>query len=114
MQRLILPMIALAATLHAQPQSSTLPVETKVWVATKLYSGIQMYFAHAEGAPEFDLDRDFQQHLKAAFAAPDRRTFDLASMAFMGKLRNGHSFLLRRVAVQELRAESRLHVASHD
>jgi carboxyl-terminal processing protease len=50
-----------------------------------------MYFAHAEGAPLFDLDRDYQEYLKAAFAAEDRRAFDLASMAFTGKLRNGHS-----------------------
>ena len=68
-----------------------MPLDTRVWVAAKLYSAIQMYFAHAEGAPEFDLDRDYRDYLKAAFAADDRRQFDLATIAFMGKLRNGHS-----------------------
>jgi carboxyl-terminal processing protease len=83
--------LGLSALASAQSGDSRLEVETKVWVATKLYSSIQMYFAHAEGAPGFDLDRDYQEYLKAAFAAADRRAFDLASIAFTSKLRNGHS-----------------------
>ncbi len=50
-----------------------------------------MYFAHWEGAPKFDLDRDFREYLEEASAAADRRAFSLATMKFMGKLRNGHS-----------------------
>ncbi len=74
----------------AQTADSRLAPETRAWVQAKLYASIQLYFAHAEGAPEFDLDRDFQTYLKAA-STDDRRQFDLATMAFMGKLRNGHS-----------------------
>jgi carboxyl-terminal processing protease len=90
MKRVLLG-IAFAGLCLAQVPGSGLAIETKVWVATKLYATIQTVFAHAEGAPDFDLDRDYQQYLKAAFGARDRREFDLASMAFIGKLRNGHS-----------------------
>jgi carboxyl-terminal processing protease len=91
MKRLLLGAIAFAGLCLGQVPGTRLAIETKVWVATKLYATIQMVYAHAEGAPEFDLDRDYQQYLKEAFVANDRRAFDLASMAFIGKLRNGHS-----------------------
>src|SRR5437016_5112479 len=91
MQRILVFLGLFAALASGQSRDSHLEVETKIWVATKLYSSIQVYFAHAEGAPLFDLDRDYKEYLKAAFAAEDRRAFDLASMAFTGKLRNGHS-----------------------
>jgi carboxyl-terminal processing protease len=91
MKRTPLLLAVFAALAQAQVSDAPLTTETKVWVATKLYASIQEYFAHAEGAPGFDLDRDYHEYLKAAFAAGDRRAFDLASMAFLGKLRNGHS-----------------------
>src|SRR5437868_3803278 len=91
MRRFVIGVTAFAALALAQPPDSRLDVETKVWVATKLYASIRMYYAHAEGAPGFDLDRDYQEYLKTAFGVNDRYGFDLATMAFMGKLRNGHS-----------------------
>jgi len=75
----------------AQQPDGTVSVETRAWVGAKIYASIQMYFAHAEGAPGFDLDRDFSAYTQAAFAASDRYQFDLATISFMGKLRNGHS-----------------------
>jgi len=91
MHRLVSCLLTVAGCLPAQPAGSHVPVETRVWVATKIYSAIQVYFAHAEGAPQFDLDRDYQGYLKSAFQTDDRRAFDLATMAFIAKLRNGHS-----------------------
>lgn len=82
---------AFASTILAQQPDSALPAETRAWVTAKIYASIQMYFAHTEGAPGFDLDRDFRAYTKAAFATSDRYQFDLATIAFMGKLRNGHS-----------------------
>ena len=91
MHRFFFCLLAAAGCLSAQPAGSQVPVETRVWVATRIYSAIQIYFAHAEGAPQFDLDRDYQEYLKSAFQTDDRRAFDVATMAFVGKLRNGHS-----------------------
>jgi len=75
----------------AQAPGNRLTIETRVWVAAKIYSSIHSNFAHFEGAPQFDLDREYQEYLKAAFTENDRYKFDLATMALFGKLRNGHS-----------------------
>src|SRR5215831_14604603 len=91
MCRFVFCLLAIAGCILSQPADSHVPVETRVWVATRIYSAIQIYFAHAEGAPQFDLGHDYQEYLKAAFRADDRRAFDLATLAFVGKLRNGHS-----------------------
>ena len=81
----------LAVSGFAQAPGNRLTMETRAWVTAKIYAGVHSYFAHLEGAPQFDLDREYQEYLKAAFAENDRYKFDLATMAFFGKLRNGHS-----------------------
>lgn len=90
MQRFLLGFIAFGL-LRAQVPDAALSAEQRAWVASKLYASIQMFNAHGEGAPKFDLEREYKAYLAAAMAADDRRAFDLATMAFMGKLRNGHS-----------------------
>jgi carboxyl-terminal processing protease len=75
----------------AQAPGNRLSMETRAWVAAKIYSGVHSYFAHFEGTRQFDLDREYQEYLKEAFAENDRYKFDLATMAFFGKLHNGHS-----------------------
>jgi carboxyl-terminal processing protease len=85
-----LPAVLVVGAL-AQTPDSALPAETRAWVTAKLYASIQAYFAHTEGAPAFQLDRDFRVYLKAAMEAPDRYAFDMATVAFVSKLRNGHT-----------------------
>jgi carboxyl-terminal processing protease len=89
--RLLAALCLAAVSACAQQPGSRLTMETRVWVAAKIYSAVHSYFAHSEGAPQFDLDRDYQEYLKTAFAENDRYKFDLATMSFFGKLRNGHS-----------------------
>ncbi|MFN0104977.1 MAG: S41 family peptidase [Bryobacteraceae bacterium] len=91
MKRLVSALIAFGVLIRAQVPGSGLPVEQRAWVASKLYASIQMFNAHSEGAPGFDLDREYRAYLKVAMEAADRRAFDLATIAFAGKLRNGHS-----------------------
>jgi carboxyl-terminal processing protease len=91
MIRSLLLLLAPAAMAVAQVPGAGVAVETRAWVATRIYAAIQTYNAHAEGAPDFQLDRDYQAYLKTALDAYDRRAFDLATMAFVGRLRNGHS-----------------------
>src|SRR5262245_37336500 len=91
MKRNLIASMAFAAVSTAQVPDSGLPIEQRAWVATKIYSSIQMFNAHAEGAPGFELDREYQDYLKTAMTSGDRRAFDLATIKFVGKLRNGHS-----------------------
>jgi carboxyl-terminal processing protease len=75
-----------------QPQYlDRLPLSERVWVATQIYSSIQIYFGHWRGAPDLDLDKEFRSYLDQVLATDDRHAFDLATMEFTAKLRNGHS-----------------------
>ncbi|MGD0189767.1 MAG: S41 family peptidase [Rhizomicrobium sp.] len=74
----------------AEP-AKTVPLAERVTIATQLYNGIATYYAHWQGAPGFDLDRDYQTYLGQILTSDDRRNFSLASLAFIAKLNNGHS-----------------------
>jgi len=91
MTQLFCALIAFGVVVSAQVADSGLSAERRAWVASKLYASIQMFNAHREGSPAFNLDREYKEYLKIAMAAADRREFDLATMKFVGKLRNGHS-----------------------
>lgn len=65
--------------------------EDRAFIATKMYEGISTYFAHLQGVPEFDLDNAYKVFLAEALPAPGRFEFDLACMAFVARLKNGHS-----------------------
>lgn len=90
-QQLQLALITCAVFVRAQVPGSSLTLEQRAWVAAKLYASIQLFNAHGEGSPGFDLDREYRAYLSVAMTAADRRAFDLATIAFVGKLRNGHS-----------------------
>lgn len=89
--------VAAVATLStssglAQSQEpDTLPLEERVWIASKIYSAVQVYFAHWEAVAELDLDVAYRRYLETATASADRKDFDLATMEFFAQLRNGHS-----------------------
>jgi carboxyl-terminal processing protease len=84
--------VCLCALTPASAESAkTVPLAERVTVATELYNGIATYYAHWQGAPGFDLDKDYQIYLGQILSSDDRRTFSLASAAFIAKLQNGHS-----------------------
>jgi len=72
-------------------QADKISLEERAWIASKIYSSVQMYFGHWQAVPELDLDAAFREYLKQALASDDRRAFDLASMEFVARLQNGHS-----------------------
>jgi len=83
---------AVAAPLSAtRPDSDTLSLADCTWIASKIYASVQVYFAHWEGVPDLDLDAAYRSYLERATASPDRMAFDLASLEFLARLRNGHS-----------------------
>jgi carboxyl-terminal processing protease len=79
------------ATAQPVPDFEALSPRERAYVASRIYSAIPMYFAHFQGAPEFDLEKSYATFLDRAFEARDRREFSLACMEFMAQLKNGHS-----------------------
>jgi carboxyl-terminal processing protease len=52
---------------------------------------VQQYFAHWDGAPRSDVEAAYHEYIDNAVRAADRKDFDLATMRFIAKLRNGHT-----------------------
>ena len=63
----------------------------KLWIASKIYASIESRFGHWQAIPGFDLDKAYQAYLDEIAATDSRRDFDLATLAFVAQLRNGHS-----------------------
>jgi carboxyl-terminal processing protease len=78
------------ATAQEAP-SHTIDAATRSYVAGRLYATVQLYFAHWDDVPGLDLDAAFRAYLDEAMAAPDRKGFSLASLAFMTRLGNSHT-----------------------
>src|SRR5580658_147786 len=97
----IIRVLCAAGTLHllalsasptwAEDSLKTVPLAERVTIATQLYNGIATYYAHWKGAPDFDLDGEYKAYLDQILSVDNRRSFSLASMAFIAKLNNGHS-----------------------
>ncbi len=60
-------------------------------IASKIYSLTQLYFSAWKLLPELDLDIAYRNYLARALATDDRREFDLTTMEFVARLRNGHT-----------------------
>lgn len=91
--------VAWAAPAHAQPQEAAtadpeIPFTQadRMMIAAQINHVVKRYFAHWEGLPpDYDWDARFADYLKEALAAPDRRSFSLATMRLIASLENGHS-----------------------
>src|SRR5258707_12034451 len=77
--------------IHAQQRDENLSVPERAYVASKIYSSIQVYFAHKPGIADLDFDAAYKSYLDKAMGAMDRREFDLATLEFVAKLRNKHT-----------------------
>lgn len=85
------PASNMAQTGGPATKADTVPLERRMWIASKIYASVQTYFGHWEAVPDLDLDAEFRAYQNAAIAAPDRFEFDLATLKFMAALRNGHT-----------------------
>src|SRR5437773_4096635 len=66
-------------------------LEERLWVASKIYASIPIYFAHWQGVRDLDLDATYKEYLKGATSAETRWDFDLLTLEFMARLKNGHT-----------------------
>src|SRR5687768_11552553 len=66
-------------------------LDERLWVASKIYASIPIYFAHWQGARDLDLDAAYRDYLKAVVTADTRWEFDHLTLEFMARLKNGHT-----------------------
>lgn len=91
---LLVLLVGSSATAQSQ-QEGTLSAERRAYVAARIYASVRDYFAHWQGTsgPE-TLDGRFKAYLAEAMAAPDRTSFDLASLKFLASFKNHHTRFL--------------------
>lgn len=73
------------------PNPAHASMETRLRVAASIKESVQTYFAHWQAVPELDFDQAFNDYLAQIATTDDRRQFDLATMALIAKLENGHT-----------------------
>jgi len=86
---IFLPLVTTAALTQTTP--AALAPRERALITAKLYAAVKLYFAHLSAIPDFDLEASYAKLLDEAFAAKDRYAFDLACIAFVAELKNGHS-----------------------
>ena len=90
-------LVYVALILMAPETRSQVSVPTKIalvdriQIAGQIYADIQTYFGHWRGLPNFNLQQEYESYLNEMLMADDRKQFDLLTVAFIARLRNGHS-----------------------
>ncbi len=75
--------------LQDAPPSATISLQERVMKASQIYHIISTFFP---GLSQGKFDADYEQYLATVLRAESRREFDLASMAFVADLHDGHSW----------------------
>src|SRR5258707_6628244 len=83
--------LALALFASLACGQTKIPVEERLWVASKIYASIPIYFAHWQNVRDLDLDAAYKEYLKGVMAADTRWDFDLLTKEFVARLKNGHT-----------------------
>jgi carboxyl-terminal processing protease len=76
---------------RAQQHEEDLSVPERTYLASKIYSSIETYFAHWAGVSDLDFEAAYKTYLNQALEAKGRRGFDLATLQFIAQLRNKHT-----------------------
>jgi carboxyl-terminal processing protease len=66
-------------------------VSERAYIASKIYSCVESFFAHRAGTANLDIDAAYKAYLGKALGAKGRREFDLATLEFIAGLRNKHT-----------------------
>lgn len=77
--------------LSAQSVPSPLGSVDRLVVASKIYATIEQYFAHWESAPRAEVEAAYRDYVAAIVGSTSRKDFDLATLRFVARLRNGHT-----------------------
>ncbi len=71
--------------------SDQLALADRAYVASKIYSLANTYFAHWSAVPDLDFEAHYKHYLDQALRAKDRFEFDLSTIEFVEGLHNAHS-----------------------
>ena len=94
MARLCFVLVAtLAAAAPGEPQTpaSDLGRTKRLTAANRIYALVQQYFAHWDGAPRSEVEAAYREYTDHAARDQTRREFDLSTLRFIARLRNGHT-----------------------
>lgn len=95
-----LALLTLIAPARAQqPPPAPSPAE-RAYIAAKIYSSVNTYFAHWEAVPGLDFEAEFKRYLDRALKAETRLDFSLATVELFATLRNGHTLFVDRALTQ--------------
>ena len=86
---LLLAALVIGPLAHPQSPAATISLEDRVRMATQIYHIISTFFP---GLSQEKFDADYAEYLRTILHSDDRRTFDLASMEFVARLHDGHSW----------------------
>lgn len=81
--------LATGPRVHAQSPAATISLEDRVRMATQVYHIVSTFFP---GLSQEKFDVDYTEYLRVILRSDDRREFDLASMEFVARLHDGHSW----------------------
>lgn len=86
-------------SLPARAQTPAPPApgpEERAFIAAKIYSSVNTYFAHWQAVPGLDFDAEFKRYVARALKADTRLAFDLATAELFASLGNGHTQFVDR------------------
>ena len=88
-------LLLLFASVLASAQANDIPrlsAEERILTASKVYALVQEHFLSTNEPSRPSLDASYKTYLQTVLATDDRRQFDLATIEFVAKLHNGHTF----------------------
>lgn len=86
-----LALLSFAPCARARQAPPPPSLEERAFIASKIYSSVNTYFAHWQAVPGLDFDAEFKQYLDRALKAETRLDFDLATHELFATLRNSHT-----------------------
>lgn len=72
-------------------QDAHLSLVKRIEIATDIRAAVGRYFAHWQAIPNEDFNADYHRYLAQITRSDDRRSFDMATMALLAQLQNGHT-----------------------
>jgi carboxyl-terminal processing protease len=89
-------LLSLTALARAQQPAPPPSIEERAFIAAKIYSSVNTYFAHWQAVPGLDFDAEFKKYLGRALGAETRLAFDRATAELFASLGNGHTQFVDR------------------
>jgi carboxyl-terminal processing protease len=86
---IVLAALMLVPAARGQSAASTISLEDRARMASKIYHIVSSFFP---GLSQEKFDADYDEYLRTVLHTDDRREFDLASMEFVARLHDGHSW----------------------